>query len=321
MNEAGFSHQVNSSSRHETPASFMNSPIAFLGTGLMGAPMALNLLAAGHPLHCYNRTLSRTAPLVEAGGVAFPTPAEAAEGASVVISCVTDGPDVEAVLFSETGAVSGAAPGALFIDMSTISPALSISIGERLAARGFHYLEAPVTGGTVGAVNATLSILAGGPPSSFEEARPILEVLGKNITHCGGWGAGQGVKLCNQIMGAMNLLGVCEAFSLARSLGIEPEILPTALQGGAASSWALLNLAPKIAAGDWSPGFMVDTQQKDMRLVLEAAEQKGAPLPGTALVTQLWRSAQACGEGHEGIHALAKVLDRLAHRPVESAQS
>lgn len=293
-----------------------SDPLCFLGTGLMGAPMSVNLLAAGHPLRCYNRTAARTEAVVAAGGIACPTPAAAAEGAAVILSCVTDGPDVEAILFSDTGAVAGATPGALFIEMSTISPALSISIGERLSELGFRYLEAPVTGGTIGAVNATLSILAGGPEAAFESARPVLAVLGKNITHCGGWGAGQGVKLCNQIMGAMNLLGVFEAFSLARGLGIDPGILREALQGGAASSWALLNLAPKIAAEDWAPGFMVDTQQKDMRLILEAAEQCRASLPGAALVTQLWRSAQACGEGGEGIHALSKVLERLAHRPV-----
>jgi 3-hydroxyisobutyrate dehydrogenase len=294
---------------------FMNDPLCFLGTGLMGAPMSLNLLAAGHPLRCYNRTPARTKPVVAAGGVACPTPASAAEGAAVILSCVTDGPDVETILFSDSGAVAGAGPGTLFIEMSTISPTLSISIGERLRDLGFLYLEAPVTGGTIGAENATLSILAGGPDSTFEAARPILEVLGRNITLCGGWGTGQGVKLCNQIMGAMNPLGVCEAFSLARGLGIDPVILREALQGGAASSWALMNLAPKITVEDWSPGFMVDTQQKDMRLVLEAAEQCGAPLPGTALVTQLWRSAQARGDGGEGIHALAKVIEGLAHRP------
>ncbi len=286
--------------------------IAFLGTGLMGAPMACNLLKAGYSVSCYNRTIAKTAPVVAAGGVAHATPAQAAHGAAVIISCVTDGPDVEQVLLGDQGAATAATPGAIFVDMSTIAPAMAISLGQRLRDRGLRFVEAPVTGGTVGAINATLSILAGGPEADVAEVRPVLAAMGKTITHCGEWGAGQGVKLCNQIMGAMNLLGVCEAMTLARGMNIDPEILIKALGGGAANSWALQNLAPKIIAGDFSPGFMVDTQQKDMRLVAQAAEQAGVALPGAALVTQLWRSAQAHGDGAEGIHALAKVLQRLS---------
>lgn len=288
------------------------SQITFLGMGLMGVPMACNLLKAGYKVSCYNRTAAKTGPVVAAGGRAFPTPAEAARGSTIVISCVTDGPDVEHVLLGDQGAAPGAAPRTLFVDMSTIAPAVSISIGQRLSQLGMRYLEAPVTGGTSGAKNATLSILVGGAAADFEEARPVFSAMGKTITHCGNWGAGQGVKLCNQIMGAMNLLGVCEAFALARGLKIDPQILIQALTGGAANSWALQNLAPRISSGDFAPGFMVDTQQKDMRLVAQAAEQAGVPLPGSALVTQLWRSAQAAGFGAEGIHALDKVLRRLS---------
>ncbi len=278
----------------------------------MGAPMACNLLKAGYAVSCYNRTIAKTAPVVAAGGVAHATAAQAARGAAVIVSCVTDGPDVEQVLLGDQGAVTAATSGAIFVDMSTIAPAMAISLGERLRDRGLRFVEAPVTGGTVGAINGTLSILVGGPEADVAEVRPVLAAMGKTITHCGGWGAGQGVKLCNQIMGAMNLLGVCEAMSLAHGMGIDPEILIKALGGGAAASWALQNLAPKIIAGNWAPGFMVDTQQKDMRLVAQAAEQAGVALPGAALVTQLWRSAQAHGEGSEGIHALAKVLQRLS---------
>lgn len=286
--------------------------IAFLGTGLMGAPMVCNLLKAGYSVACYNRTIAKTTPLVAAGAVVHATPAQAAHSAAVIISCVTDGPDVEQVLLGNEGAAMAATLGSLFVDMSTIAPAIAISLGQRLRERGLRFLEAPVTGGTVGAINGTLSILVGGPEADVAEVRPILAAMGKTITHCGGWGAGQGVKLCNQIMGAMNLLGVCEAMTLARGMGIDPEILIKALGGGAANSWALQNLAPKVIAGNWAPGFMVDTQQKDMRLVAQAAEQAGVALPGAALVTQLWRSAQAHGDGAEGIHALAKVLQRLS---------
>ncbi|MEK0427138.1 MAG: hypothetical protein RJB11_3229 [Planctomycetota bacterium] len=287
--------------------------VAFLGMGLMGTRMSCNLLKAGFAVHVYNRTTSKSQGVVDAGARAFETPQEASLGVDVIISCVTDSPDVEQIFFGERGAVEGAKPGSLFIDMSTIYPRVSTEIGQRLASKGFRFLEAPVTGGTIGAQNGTLSILVGGSSDDFLSARTIFEAMGKNITHCGPWGAGQGVKLCNQIMGALNLLGVCEAMSLARGLQIDPKILVEALSGGAATSWALQNLGPKICAGDWSPGFMVDTQQKDMRLVTQAAENANVSLPGAALVTQLWRSSQVYGDGAEGIHALAKVLERLSN--------
>lgn len=287
--------------------------IAFLGTGIMGAPMAAHLSSAGYEVRCYNRTRSKTAPVVEAGGTAFDTPAQAAEGAEVVITMVTDGPDVEAVLLGPGGALETAAPGALLIDMSTISPAVAQSIAERAGERGFRTLDAPVTGGEIGAVNATLSIMVGGDENDLEAARPLFEVLGKTITHCGPHGAGQSVKLCNQICGAMNLLGVCEALALGTKLGVAPEIVTTVINGGAASSWAMQNLAPKINRGDFSPGFMIDTQQKDMRLVAQAAEAAGVPLPGASLAQQLWRAAQAQGHGHDGIQAMFKVIEQMAN--------
>lgn len=275
--------------------------------------MAANLSRAGYTVHCFNRTPGKAATVIALGAKEFGSPAEAARGAAFIITCVTDGPDVEAILFGESGVVAGAKAGSLVIDMSTIAPHVAISIGERLASSGLRFLEAPVTGGTVGAEKGTLSILVGGDVNEVAEAMPLFEAMGKNITHCGPWGAGQGVKLCNQIMGAMNLLGVCEAMTLAKGMGLDPSLLALALQGGAATSWALQNLAPKISARDWSPGFMIDTQQKDMRLVLEAAEQAQVSLPGSAVVTQLWRSAQAHGDGAEGIHALMKVFERLGH--------
>lgn len=280
----------------------------------MGVRMACNLIRSGFVVQCYNRTKSKADDVVAVGGRFFETPMAAVADCDVVISCVTDGKDVEAVLLGELGAYRGAKPGALFIDMSTISPRVSIEIGEKLQGMGFRFLEAPVTGGTIGAQHATLSILAGGKASDFEAAQSVFQAMGKNITHCGPLGAGQGVKLCNQIMGAMNLLGVCEAMTLAKGLEIDPAILVHALAGGAATSWALQTLGPKICHSDWAPGFMVDTQQKDMRLVAEAAESAQVALPGAALVTQLWRSAQARGDGAEGIHALAKVLERLASK-------
>ena len=276
----------------------------------MGAPMAVHLLRAGHEVRCYNRTMSKTAPVVEAGGAAFGTPAEAAQDAEIVITMVTDGPDVEEVLFGENGALSVAKPGALVIDMSTISPEVARRNAER--AREFRVLDAPVTGGETGAKNATLSIMVGGREEDFEAARPVFEVLGKTITYCGSYGAGQSVKLCNQICGAMNLLGVCEALILGQKQGVDPNIVAQVINGGAASSWAMQNLAPKINAGDFSPGFMIDTQQKDMRLVMQAAEKAGVPLLGAALAQQLWRAAQVQGHGSDGIQAMFKVLAQMA---------
>ncbi len=239
-------------------------------------------------------------------------PREAVAGADLVISCVTNGPDVEAITFGADGAIKGAQSSALFVDMSTIAPAVSVGIGERLRAGGFRFLEAPVIGGTLGATKGMLNILAAGEKSNLDEAMPALQAMGGEITFCGNAGAGQGVKLCNQIMGAMNLLGVCAALILCRKMNIEGEVLVEALNGGAATSWALQNLAPQINNRDYSPGFMVDTQQKDMGLVMEAAEQFQSSLPGAALATQLWRASQAAGEGAEGVHAMFKVLARLA---------
>lgn len=291
----------------------MSQQIAFLGTGIMGAPMAVHLLRAGYRLSCFNRTRSKTQPIVDAGGTAFDSPREAGQNADIIITMVTDGPDVEGVLFGENGALASAKAGVLCIDMTTMSPSLTREIATRAGEIGARTLDAPVTGGEIGAQNATLSIMVGGDQNDFESARPILEVLGKTITYCGDHGAGQSVKLCNQICGAMNLLGVCEALTLGEKMGVDPEIIVQVINGGAGASWAMQHLAPKINAGDWSPGFMIETQQKDMRLVAQAAEQTSTPLPGAALAQQLWRAAEAQGDQRSGIQAMAKVLRALSN--------
>jgi len=275
--------------------------------------MAVNLLRAGYAVRCYNRTHARTQPVVAAGGEAFDTPAAAARKAEVIITMVTDGPDVESVLCGEDGAWRTAPRGTLCIDMSTISPAVTRDIAERAAANGLRTLDAPVTGGEPGAINGTLSIMVGGDRDDFEAARPVFEAMGKTITYCGDHGAGQSVKLCNQICGAMNLLGVCEALILGQKLGVDPAIVATVISAGAGSSWAMQNLAPKINRGDFSPGFMIDTQQKDMRLVAEAAAEAGVPTLGAALAQQLWRTAQAHGLGRDGIQGMFKVIEQMAN--------
>jgi 3-hydroxyisobutyrate dehydrogenase len=287
--------------------------IALLGTGIMGAPMGVNLLRAGYSVHCYNRTPAKAERVIEAGGKLCASPAEAAADADVILTVVTDGPDVEQVLFGEGGALETARGGTMIIDMSTISPALTRSMGERARAKGLRMVDAPVTGGEIGAINATLSIMVGGTLDDFEAATPILEALGKTITHCGEHGAGQCVKLCNQICGGLNMIGVSEALTFGRKMGIDPEIVMQVISAGAGASWAMQNLAPKIIKGDFAPGFMIETQQKDMRLIAEAAEQVEMPLPGAALAQQMWRSAQAHGQGREGIQGMAKVVERLAN--------
>jgi 3-hydroxyisobutyrate dehydrogenase len=290
-----------------------NQRLAWLGTGLMGAPMATHLVRAGYSVRCFNRTKEKIGPVIEAGGVACDSPAEAARDADVVVTMVTDGPDVEAVLFGKDGALETLRPQTLIIDMSTISPFLTREMASRAREKNVRYLDAPVTGGQIGAHNATLSIMVGGEESDCEEARPIFEMLGKTITYCGASGAGQCVKLGNQICGAMNLLGVCEALTLGHKLGVDATVMQQVIGAGAGTSWAMCNLAPKIIARDFAPGFMIETQQKDMRLVAEAADATSTALPGAALAQQLWRAAQAGGDGREGIQAMAKVLEVLSN--------
>jgi 3-hydroxyisobutyrate dehydrogenase-like beta-hydroxyacid dehydrogenase len=278
----------------------------------MGAPMARRLLDAGFALTVYNRTASRVAPLVAAGARAAKTPAEAAAGCSIVISIVTDSPDAEEVLLGPSGAVHGAAPGALFIDMSTIAPEAARRFGRDLRVRGVGFLDAPVTGGDVGAREGTLSILVGGDPADLERARGVFAVLGKRVTLCGPQGAGQAVKACNQILCALNMLGIAEALQLGQESGIDPKIIVQALVPGAGGSWALEKLGPRIAAGDFAPGFMVRLLQKDLRIVQGIATAGGgAALEGTGLAQRYFADSEANGEGELGTQAMARVLERL----------
>lgn len=288
-----------------------NPRIAFIGLGIMGLPMAGHLQKAGFPLTVYNRTASRTKQLVDAGARQSASPADAASDADVVISMVTDGPDVKAVLLGAHGAVQTARPGAVFIDMSTINPETARDIARQLADRQIDFLDAPVSGGDVGASNATLTIMVGGKPEVFERAKPILAVLGKRVTHVGPTGSGQVVKACNQVMAAVNLLSVCEALMLAEKNGIDPQVMIHVLSGGASQSWSLENLGPRIVRGDFSPGFMVNLLQKDLRIVLSQADQFGISLPGTSLVQRFLDDNAAHGEDAEGTQALYKALKRM----------
>ncbi len=286
--------------------------VGFIGLGIMGRPMAGHLLQAGYPLTVYNRTRAKTDELVSQGAKAAASPAEVAAASEVIITIVSDSPDVEEVVAGPKGVLEGIRPDSVVIDMSTISPEVERTLEQKLRGKNCTLVDAPVSGGDVGAKNATLAIMAGGTPEAFQRVRPILEVMGKSLTHCGPVGCGQLTKLCNQILVSVNLLGVSEALAFARKSGLDPQVMIEAVKGGAAGSWQLANLGPRIVGRDFAPGFMVDLVQKDLRIVLASAASVGAALPATALVHQFFGSAQAHGDGRQGTQSLAKVLERLA---------
>lgn len=297
----------------------MSERVGFIGLGIMGRGMAMNLLRAGFNLTVWNRTASRADELVAAGAKAATSPAALAAECDLIFICVSDTPDVLAVTLGEQGVLAGARPGSLVVDMSTISPQAAREIAARLAETGVHSLDAPVSGGSEGAAKGTLSIMVGGPAEQVERARPCFEAMGKTITHVGEHGAGQTVKLVNQILVVINMLAVSEALVFAQASGADLEKTLTAVMGGAAGSWMLANRAPQALRRDWRPGFTIDLQQKDLRLVLEAADQVGAPMIATSMVFHMYRTLQMAGLGHEGNHALIKALERLARVEVGRA--
>ena len=290
----------------------MSERIGFIGLGIMGRGMARNLLKAGFDLRVWNRTASRMDDLVAEGAVAADSPADLASSRDVIITCVSDTPDVEAVILGDSGVIHGVQPGALVIDMSTISPKTTREIMEELAEINVHMLDAPISGGSEGAARGTLSIMVGGDPDQFERALPVFQAMGKAITHVGGHGAGQTVKLVNQILVVVNMLGVSEALLFAQAGGLDLDKTLDAVSQGAAGSWMLSNRGPQVMERDWRPGFTIDLQQKDLRLVLAAADEMGIPSIATSLVFNLYRTLQAQGLGDEGNHALAKALENVA---------
>jgi 3-hydroxyisobutyrate dehydrogenase len=257
--------------------------------------------------------------ITDSGAQPTQSPADLASRCDIVITCVSDTPDVEAVIAGATGVLAGLRPGTLVIDMSTISPQTTVSLGERIRAVGGSFLDAPVSGGSEGAAKGTLSIMVGGDAADFERALPVFQAMGKNIVHVGAQGAGQTVKLVNQILVVGNALAMSEALLFAQAGGVDVAKALAAVSGGAAGSWMLSNRGPQILNRDWRPGFTIDLQQKDLRLVLDAADDNGVPLPGTALIFQLYRTLQHAGLGHEGNHALVKALEQLARIEIQPA--
>ena len=289
----------------------MSEAVGYVGLGIMGMGMARNLLKAGFPLSVWNRTASKAEALAAEGATARATPAEVAANSDIIIICVSDTPDVEAVLLGDNGIIHGVKTGSLVIDCSTISPQATQAMAEKLAAKGVQMLDAPVSGGSEGAAKGTLSIMVGGAAEDFERAMPVFKAMGKTITHVGGTGAGQTVKLVNQVLVVGNCLAMCEALLLAQAGGVDLKKTYDAISQGAAGSWMFTNRAPQIINRDWRPGFMVSLQQKDLRLVLEAADQLGVPLPGTSLIFNLYRTIEN-KLGQEGNHALVKALEHLS---------
>lgn len=290
----------------------MIEQVGFVGLGIMGQGMAHNLLKAGFSVTVWNRTASKMEPLVEAGARAGQNPADVAAESDIIVVCVSDTPDVEAVILGDRGVLEGAKAGSLVIDCSTISPIVTQNIAQILAERDVTMLDAPISGGSEGAANGTLSIMVGGEAKDFERAMPVFEAMGKTITHVGENGAGQTVKLVNQILVVGHALAMSEALLFAQAGGVDLQKAVKAVEAGAAGSWMLSNRGPQIIERDWRPGFTIDLQQKDVRLILDAADKLGVPLPGTGLIFQLYRTLQAQGLGSEGNHGLVKALEHLA---------
>ena len=290
----------------------MPDKVGFIGLGIMGMPMARNLLKAGFKVVAYNRTASKTEALAREGARKASSPRELAQECPVVITIVSDTPDVAAVILGRDGVVEGVKSGSVVIDMSTIFPKVTRDIAARLKERGASMLDAPVSGGDIGAIEATLSIMVGGDAEVFERCRPLFAAMGKNIVHVGPSGMGQTVKLMNQILLVGCLIGVIEALVFGQKSGVNLEKAINAVKGGAAGSWVLSNLGPRIIRRDFRPGFLTDLMQKDLNLVMEAAAEMRLPLPITSLINQMYYSLQCTSEGKSAYSALVKVLERLA---------
>jgi 3-hydroxyisobutyrate dehydrogenase len=287
----------------------MAAPVTFIGTGIMGGSMAGHLLAAGHPLHVHSRSRAKAEPLLARGATWHDTPASAAADGQVVVTMLGLPSDVEQVYFGtdgSSGIIATAAPGSLLIDMTTSSPRLAERIAAAAAARGLAAVDAPVSGGDVGARNAQLVIMAGGDQPAFERARPLLELLGKSVTRLGAAGSGQRCKLANQVAVAVGMVAWCEALAVARAGGLDAAAVQQVISGGAAGSWGLTNLAPKALAGDFAPGFLVRHLVKDIHLARQEAEVTGLELPGLAVAERLYGVLEATGNGDEGTQALLR---------------
>ena len=282
--------------------------IAFIGLGTMGIGMSLNLLNAGHDVTVHNRTRQKEEAVAKEGAKRAETPRQAAEGAEIVVTMVSDTPDVEEVVLGDDGVIHGAPQGAIVIDMSTISPAATRQIAEKLSKKGIKMLDAPVSGGPEGAEQGTLAIMVGGDPADFEKALPILEIMGKTVTHVGPIGAGQITKAINQILISGTYLTVAEGLTLGIKAGLDMEKVIAAISGGAASSWVLHNRGINVVNNTYPLGFRVRLHHKDLKIALDTARELEVTLPATALVAQIENGLIARGYGDDDVSAIGRSI-------------
>ncbi|WGD49027.1 NAD(P)-dependent oxidoreductase [Bradyrhizobium sp. CB1650] len=288
--------------------------IGFIGIGTMGREMVRNLLKAGHAVRAFDLDEAAVTDVMREGAARAQNPADAARGADIVVTMLPDTPHVEATIYGKDGLLKSPPPGKLIVDMSTISPVAVRRIHADLKQIGVSFIDAPVSGGPLGAKNAALSIMAGGDDDAFAQAELFFRAMGTTITHVGASGAGQTVKLCNQLICGINIQAICEALALGRASGVDLNLLRRVLLGGSAASWMLDKLGPAMIEGDVAAGFRIDLMLKDLRLVQEHAQALNVPLPGTALVTSQYVDARAHGEGTNGNQALFRVYDRMTNQ-------
>ena len=287
--------------------------IGYIGLGLMGKPMALNLLRAGFSVTVHNRSQASVAELVKEGANRTNSPKEVAEHSDIVFTNLPDSPDVERVVLGTDGLIDGVRPGMILIDNSTIKPSTARSIAEKLAQKGVRSLDAPVSGGDLGAINGTLTIMVGGPKDAYEEVLPVLQVIGKTITHIGEAGTGQITKCANQIMVAAQMVAMGELLILAKKAGADPVKVAEAIKGGAAQCWSLDVKTPRLFEGNREPGFKAYMQAKDLGIVMDTARQYGIPLPGTSANTQLFNAMLEMGMAELDNSAVIGVIETLAN--------
>jgi 2-hydroxy-3-oxopropionate reductase len=293
----------------------MAQVIGFIGLGIMGRPMARNLLKAGYPLVVHSRSRGPVEEIAKAGAKVGTSPRDVASQSDVVITMLPNSPDVEQVVLGRDGVIESARPGMVLLDMSTISPLVSQKVGRALAEKSVKMLDAPVSGGEKGAIDGVLSIMVGGDKAVFEKALPIFQAMGKTITHLGPLGAGGFTKLANQIIVAVNLTALGEALTLAKKAGLDRELTLTALAGGLAGSKCLDQKKPNYLAGTYNPGFKIDLHYKDLGLIMESARALGVPLPATAAVQELFSALRVKGRGgldHSGVITLLEDLAGLS---------
>lgn len=286
--------------------------VGFIGLGLMGRPMALNLLKAGHKVHVWTRRQESMAPLLEAGAQGHASAAEVAALVEVTISMVADAPDVEQVALGAGGVAEGARPGLVHVDMSTIAPAAAQAVAARMAEKGIAMLDAPVSGGEVGAIAATLTIMVGGEQAAFDKVKPLFEAMGKSVTRIGDSGAGQVAKACNQILTGVGVAAVAEALNFATRSGVDAARVREALLGGFAYSRVLENHGQRMLDRNFKPGFKAWMHQKDMRIVMEEAHRLGLALPAAAATAQMFNAMVGSGLGEDDSIGVLKLLERMS---------